>query len=396
MKCIVDVSTNGVFVNQKKLQKHIPQHIKSGDIIAIKLSHSFADALVLEFLDVANPDSSNVNEIEAPPEVINKEDIEPMIKCPICHQKMLEPVAVYPCIHSFCGHCFAKYHLPSNDDECPTCSLVFVGFQWNHKLRKVIDKISEPCSRTESELQEAGELRSRLQKAIDLKVNSESAVSSPIHHSISVNTMAYSCRACSCKPSEVTNFKCPGLGSPHAKCSMCHEGMPDLRQTFTFCAFCGKDFCSFLWPCHASQPSSRFNKLRDFVPLAFPPDWQHIDPIENLAFKNYIARQLWKPADFYRHCFARLERGDFNWDASSFATHSATIDSYACDSCIMNVVFPELGMFYRLSLTPCDLICVEMPHVRPYCPNGRECFMLTDPRHRKDFNHWCPPGMILV
>ncbi|KAF9104385.1 hypothetical protein BGX27_010119 [Mortierella sp. AM989] len=137
---IKDISTNGVWVNEKRIPKDEPVKIFHRDIIsfahgsvknrgnnpAFMLMDTRNTKRVNDELNVdssAGPDSKKQKLDDGSTEDANKSNedssFEKEFECGICHDIMYKALALQPCLHSFCKECCKAWFQTSS--ECPSC-----------------------------------------------------------------------------------------------------------------------------------------------------------------------------------------------------------------------------------------------------------------------------------
>ena len=164
---IMDISTNGTWVNGRKLVKgrvesseSIWTPLKDGDTVTFinptltaSGNQDKCDYTLQQIAEVTQPEKK----IEG---TAMKASLENM-KCPICHRLLYRPVAVLPCLHTFCSHCISQWlkvkcgsalpplsshnklptKLPKLTIECPECRTKIEEIRPQHKLVSVIEDL---------------------------------------------------------------------------------------------------------------------------------------------------------------------------------------------------------------------------------------------------------------
>ena len=239
--CIVDLSTNGTFVNGERLEKNgTPRKLINGDeislvinsskhVLASKLpaylvhtrssakSEQRSDATLAVTETVSEESASSANnkrkreagsdeeQSEEPPKKVPKqhdeetkrilamlgassqedtnvsesqEELIRELSCSICSEIYYKPVSVLPCLHNFCASCLGGWRKQNN--TCPTCRVHVTQVKKNHSMNNVIDKflkMNPQLKRPDEELQE-------LDKSSELfdTVNNESESSNRLHY----------------------------------------------------------------------------------------------------------------------------------------------------------------------------------------------------------------------
>ncbi|KAG0051249.1 hypothetical protein BGZ83_003956 [Gryganskiella cystojenkinii] len=178
---IKDVSSNGVWINQKKIARDEPTKIHHRDIITFTYGpvHSKPNApafmlmdkrsksefkeqqqlhakRVSDKLEAEDSSSSGCARPEAKRPKLNENDsgdktqketaaekakedsaFEKEFECSICHEIMYKPLVLQPCMHSFCREC-CKLCL-RNSPMCPTCRQPVTKTKRDFKLNNLIE-----------------------------------------------------------------------------------------------------------------------------------------------------------------------------------------------------------------------------------------------------------------
>ena len=140
--------------------------------------------------------------IESSPEKVVKENdlIEEQATCTICYEIMMDPVVLYPCLHTFCELCFLDWKTRAAD--CPVCRSPIQETRKNQIIQKLVGIINEK-------------------------------------HPEKIKTIE-KCRQCDKK---TLNFKCKP-NQKHVKCSKCNLLMPAREGKKQSCEICKSFFCN--------------------------------------------------------------------------------------------------------------------------------------------------------
>jgi hypothetical protein len=111
-------STNGTFINGKKVDPNIPYTLQKGDKINFSGDDFLSVGMYNEFVFVVQP-VTNVVQPTPPVTGSTFQDTEFELTCPICRDYFLEPSALR-CGHIFCGDCLAEW-FAVGARTCPTC-----------------------------------------------------------------------------------------------------------------------------------------------------------------------------------------------------------------------------------------------------------------------------------
>ncbi|KAG0244094.1 hypothetical protein BGX31_009892 [Mortierella sp. GBA43] len=153
---IKDTSTNGVWVNDKKIAKDEPIKIFNKSIISFAPSSARNTGAIPTFMLLdERSNSASGEQKEAPPkrgnEDLSAKESEPEAKkpkideesafekefnCGICYDIMDKAVLLQPCLHSFCRGC-CKIWL-QNSNECPSCRVKVTKTKRDFRLNSLI------------------------------------------------------------------------------------------------------------------------------------------------------------------------------------------------------------------------------------------------------------------
>ena len=135
----VDNSTNGTFVNGKKIGKGKSIVLRSGDVVALvadvqALSFTFKSTVAdlstasieipMTRMDTTVVDTNDAEEEAAEAnraEVKLSSKIGDEITCGICFGVLFKCVALVPCMHNFCGPCMREWSDSRDHAPCPQC-----------------------------------------------------------------------------------------------------------------------------------------------------------------------------------------------------------------------------------------------------------------------------------
>jgi E3 ubiquitin-protein ligase CHFR len=326
---IVDSSTNGIYVNAKRIVKGSSVELKHGDTLTLALRmakdgnppQESIDYLIQQQLDdsttttllmMASPPSVSESEIggNAPLAVTSgelpKEDdqsstdkMEATLTCGICQTLFHKPMTLIPCMHNFCASCYSQWI--SNGSGCPQCRSKVESVRKNHVIVNLVDDFlsAHPTKRrTDDELKELdkrdvisnahdGALKAVLKRkhsssssgsdepsvTDDSSDTGGSDTSSESSHRVAAARSpvipADTCRAC--RSPDTHNFQCGPVKS-HQRCIQCRSLFP-LRWDCsipTLCAICMQPFCDLYWGCTSSVGQGSLNILKshpmDMIP----------------------------------------------------------------------------------------------------------------------------------
>lgn len=152
---LTDKSTNGTFLNDKKLSKGETTNLHNGDKIYLLNDEACNEKIGFIFVAVFQKPGAELgkkrsrDQMEADEEEkkevdnnkrINRQDTPAAVqqmKCSFCLEIMYKPVSLIPCLHNFCGGCYADWMKTHND--CPECRDKVKHIKRNHMINSMID-----------------------------------------------------------------------------------------------------------------------------------------------------------------------------------------------------------------------------------------------------------------
>ena len=155
---VTDRSTNGTFVNDKKIPKGEPVPLHNGDKVYLLKDESQDELIGFIFVAIfTKPTDSMLGKKRSRKEMEedkedNKEEEKKsnkrmkrmdtpasvkQLKCSFCLETMYKPVSLLPCLHNFCGGCYADWMVKSN--QCPECRDKVKQIKRNHMINSMID-----------------------------------------------------------------------------------------------------------------------------------------------------------------------------------------------------------------------------------------------------------------
>lgn len=153
---IIDLSTNGTFVNGSQLKKDQPHNLQNGDKIYLLNDEAEGQKIGFAFVAVydlpkkkskkrSRDEIENNEESKETPSQANSKRLKraetsaevQRMKCSFCLEIMYKPVSLLPCLHNFCGGCYADWMKTKND--CPECRDKVKQIKRNHLISSMID-----------------------------------------------------------------------------------------------------------------------------------------------------------------------------------------------------------------------------------------------------------------
>ncbi|KAK3816016.1 MAG: hypothetical protein J3Q66DRAFT_440528 [Benniella sp.] len=162
---IKDTSSNGIWVNDKRIAKDEPTKIFNKDIISFAPGSVKATAETPTFMlvdervkktsseqrpetskrpneAVEEDTSAKESEPEAKKAKVDEESVfEKEFNCGICHDIMHKALVLQPCLHSFCKDCCKTWLQTSND--CPSCRRQVTKTKRDFRLNNLISAFLE-------------------------------------------------------------------------------------------------------------------------------------------------------------------------------------------------------------------------------------------------------------
>jgi hypothetical protein len=144
---LTDLSSNGTWLNEVKLEKNKEIMLCNGDEILLVNEESDDRVSLLFKAD----EQAKKRKRQGP-----QNALEEALLCCICQDVMHKPAILIPCLHSCCAACISEWRARSN--ECPHCREKMEDCKINHQLVSVIeafyDETPEVQPRTEADILE--------------------------------------------------------------------------------------------------------------------------------------------------------------------------------------------------------------------------------------------------
>lgn len=162
---LMDSSTNGTFVDGKKVGKGNSKTLTDGDKVEIvvgepKFTFTFRDTRAQQEPDaeeeeegeedqsktlaIDGADEEGDTQPEAKPAAAvdgkGDDDIEAEIKCAICLGICHKIVTLIPCMHNFCSSCYSQTLDTPLGKNCAQCRVPTTEVRRNHTLHNIIEK----------------------------------------------------------------------------------------------------------------------------------------------------------------------------------------------------------------------------------------------------------------
>ncbi|KAJ3130197.1 hypothetical protein HK098_005444 [Nowakowskiella sp. JEL0407] len=395
---ITDLSTNGTFINGKRLVKDKRCKLKSGDVISfgkgIK-TFTFSNLPRKKSLEDDSNGTINQNESESrtnskrtaediadkmsvvsEPKKLKTDEIESNLICGICHDLMHQAATIVPCMHSFCGGCVSDWVKLSK--ECPQCRGKATLASRNHTIDNLVDAflaIEPEKARTKEEL-------SDLEKKCVIKNDKPLLIGSfemdnddEEEEEEEEEEEAYP--GCpSCPPQRTADgFQCTP-DTAHLYCSYCARAFPDRPECNQSCKICSKVLCG---PHLTNQCApQRFKKICNYT-------FEHDRVPSNGFFQNNIERQImveylidrrktigkdvWRDfliaktrtyEIYLQHTYTNFRR-EFIITYDEPVPNGTLIDVewFSCEECARSILDEALFVYRRDMVNPYDLSNVD-------------------------------------
>ena len=425
---LVDTSTNGTFLNGKRLEKDKRVALQAGDVISLLNSAAAADGTA----------SSTSGEAEflfqRLKSNVKQETLTEELTCSICRCIFHRPCSVVPCLHVFCAHCISSClelnHL------CPECRNPIDEVRPTHKINNLVDQLLKvrpelaPSKEEIIEFEKGNKIPptgKRITKRpreeaddsdddeySDSDENSDSgsdgggahppahhfgkhgfgfggAMGAVFHHFVPGFVPPPAPRMCpQCTtPAAGDGFLCPP-GGPHLKCFSCKTPFPDrpLCGTPQKCLLCSMPFCDlYLGGCAASGGVGYLQPIKDHQMTALPLRLFGGNTIEQGVLSTHLATVGTSVADAWKECLKEFAANAWIPDLAS--VHGPLVcETVVCRPCCQRV-FAALLYHYRRAI-PREALPAAVTN-RPNCWYGKDCrTQFNNIAHAQNYNHACP------
>mmetsp|Transcript_69964 Transcript_69964/g.186424 ORF Transcript_69964/g.186424 Transcript_69964/m.186424 type:complete len:311 (+) Transcript_69964:109-1041(+) len=178
---LLDLSTNGTLVNNKVLGKGKTIALRSGDLIEVLPASTVSPGEQISFIFRNNTEALS-GQLEVPgsldPAAAQFADaLEQEVTCSICTDILYNAVALFPCLHNFCGGCFSEWM--SRSHICPVCNTEFSSVVKNRALSSVVETFLKAHECRRRPAKELAELDAKDTLKGDAYVRSKVAVAPP-------------------------------------------------------------------------------------------------------------------------------------------------------------------------------------------------------------------------
>eukprot|EP00743_Colponemidia_sp_Colp-15_P010149 GILK01011148.1.p1 GENE.GILK01011148.1~~GILK01011148.1.p1 ORF type:complete len:557 (+),score=53.29 GILK01011148.1:60-1673(+) len=441
---LCDVSSNGTFVNGKKVGKNMTIALKNGDEVVLLPESKVGKPDLLGYVfktlkrthsEVTDPgDEPDTKKTKLGRSDTFTESMLEDLTCSICTEVIYRCVAAIPCLHNFCGACLSDWLARSPD--CPKCRQSVTEVHRNHTLNNVVstflsahaeyqrpddekkaldlkDKITAdavPISALNSSVKPvrvasvvhvhydddddevSDEYRDPEHRADDDMYDDEMQASD--HYEDEDEDEEEEDDGCPhCTAPAADGFQC-GESSTHEVCSYCLRPFPKRPNADNIqCVGCKSHFCEQYWgTCQRKGPMTNFCKLSDHTFAALPANVLASNPYERQLLVQVLTDKGKSVQDLFQEMLVQLDANNWSYPFTNrglggVASSAVKSDSYLCSQCAAGV-FLDLCYRYRQSLDD-DELPAEARN-RSNCWYGKNCRTQThNINHAKRLNHIC-------
>ncbi|CAI2365368.1 unnamed protein product [Moneuplotes crassus] len=440
---LTDKSTNGTFVNDKRVSKDEPVQLQNGDKIYLLKDENENEKIGFIFVSLySKPEESKLGQRrkrsemeghgedkkeeskkEQPQKKILRQDTPyavQQMKCSFCLEIMYKPVCLIPCLHNFCGGCYADWMVKNGN--CPECRDKVKTIKRNHLLNSMIEahlkdnpkdaKVDDTkqlqddsdCFNNEAVTLAMGkklkkehdkkiaEEKKNRKKKPQKKTSEEESKEDNKEEEKKKESKAVAtsfrprCRNCH---KSIGGFQCDA-DTRHVNCAACNVAFPLTGKAgvHTRCVCCLNYFCHQHWPC-SKQAINKVSPLETFPFIGIPADALNKNQYEQRVLKDYVKKKKFTKIQFKSDIFSRLE-ADGNWDITNTegSKHTLEKDSSLCRRCFPDV-WQKVIYWYRFSISA---LLPNNVQTRQDCWYGDECRTQTHKfSHAAKLNHICRP-----
>ncbi|KEG12929.1 zinc finger family protein [Trypanosoma grayi] len=404
---IRDLSTNGTYVNGKRLEKGVEVELESGDHVFLTKpgEADTVGAAAAEYMFQRVSSATSVG------------NMEEELTCSVCKSLYLRPCSMLPCMHVFCAACISKW-LADGNTTCFECRAEVTEVRPTHKIQSCVEQLlkAKPhlgrtaeeqaeCAAADSIPPTGRKLRKRFRN--DDYIDEESSGGSNnsfalsdeegVHAPPQYNRSAYGhprptgpCRHCE-TASAVDSYRCPD-GGLHQVCSQCRRLFPQrpLCPRPQRCQLCSVPYCNLYYEeeggCHSSNDCGLIHLRRYHAPSSLPEKTFGGNSVEQSILSNYLTARGIQVEAVWKECMEKLESGEWIPDITC-VSGQLTVDSALCENC-MQTVFASLLFHYRRAVPSSEL--PETVRNRPNCWYGINCrTQFHKMQHANNYSHVC-------
>jgi E3 ubiquitin-protein ligase CHFR len=428
---VTDTSTNGVYVNGKRLQKGVETRLNDRDEVCLVVpnsKHALASQLPTFFVHIVLPEEKELigNKRQREEEVLDvsvrkiarkeendeekkhlslfgdatsKEDSKDEIKneliCGICSDVFYKPVSMIPCLHTFCGACYSQWM--EQDDRCPQCREQVRKVKKAHMIANIVEaylKKNPELQRSKEELSDMDSKNIFTDEVLRSSSKSSSSDSYEFHDDynseddeVSIVDVIRSQRCPECNVPGADGFQC-AANQFHVNCSACMKLMPlrsDLPdERSQVCGICQNYFCDLYTGSGCSnRQTGALTKFEEHKGINFIPfDCLNSNSYERQILLEYMESKGLSAQGVFNQCCEKLRNGEI-----TFSNPSRSTSTICCNLCALKL-FNEVLYPYRASIPQSEL--PSRARGRDNCWYGRECRTQThNAEHARKLNHIC-------
>ncbi|KAF9428037.1 hypothetical protein BGZ76_002077 [Entomortierella beljakovae] len=416
---IRDLSSNGVWINDKRITKDEPVKLYHRDTISFKPgpadkdgtpSFMLIDTRSTKRLNAEiNADSSSVIESssESKRQKLDGSDgkneekqddlFEKEFECGICHDIMHKALALQPCLHSFCKECCKMWF--KNSSECPSCRQIVQRTKQDFKINTLIALFLKSRPQLKNDDAEDDGAESDTSNVIrnnggdnedsdDYGDDDEDSEDDPIP--VGFNALPPMCPCCD--PNNTFGYTCPTafrlgplsnqptfreynerrlIQPGHTQCIHCRTHLPTIPPG-TQDSVVDHFRCNM---CHISSCGCRLQSVDDKLQRQYPVSG-FLNHYEDRVIADYLTAENLTPQNVWQEIKDGMENDTFQYQQPSAVNHrvrnsSISSNSKLCEDCARH--FLSNGPLYqwRKNLDPTKL--PQTVTSREPCWYGREC-----------------------
>ena len=408
---MVDTSTNGTFLNGKRMEKGQRVELRPGDSV------SFVNP---ELTGVSAEERGKLDFVfQRLKGTRQTEKIVEELTCSTCLSIFHRPFSVIPCMHVFCGHCISQSLAVG--PKCPECRGQIIEVRPTHKISNLVEQLLKAnpqlCREDAVECDQLNTIpptgmivkkRARDDSNSDDDDGNESddsdddnggdqaapfpAVGPPgtvFRYTPGFGLMGAPAECPQCTAPAADGFLCPA-GQPHLRCFTCKGAFPErpLCGIPQRCALCSKAFCDqYLGGCKHPSGVRILQPIKDHDMDELPLALFGGNVVEQGVLSSHLATSGITVPMAWRSCLDAFGKGQWVPDLTS-VMGPLVVDTSVCRPCCQRV-FAALLYHLRRSI-PRDALPKEVTD-RPNCWYGKECrTQFKNVSHAQRYNHACP------
>eukprot|EP00039_Didymoeca_costata_P003524 m.68195 g.68195 ORF g.68195 m.68195 type:complete len:536 (-) comp11947_c0_seq2:73-1680(-) len=439
---ITDTSTNGTCVNGARLKKGERVKLDDGDEIVLAGDPKAMKDKVPSYLfrvrglTKKRKRKSDTAAGKAP---LKKKsmDLEEHLTCPICREIFYKPIALLPCLHTYCSACYSQWMVKSQ--ACPDCRGVVDSVTANHKTTSLVDAYLEKYPEKKKTKEEMEEMDKNNKISKDHFKPKKSTYHADDYDSeeddddydgggggfgggglfqaavglisSTIFPAATQCRECTTQGT-LSGHQCV-TGQIHRLCQACNGYMPQRTPPVNppqRCVWCNMEYCNLYFSDRGGCPSVNNGSHKGLIRLkdasvedsVWSSHIEHVrafgggidfhrcsfNQVERQILKDYLSEKNISTQDLFSQCREKLLAGEYT--AAVAVAPRAQIDgeSPMCQRCV-NLLFCCLSYQYRAKIDKDDLPAIVS--AKNDCWYGYNCrTQFHNHNHAANLNHVCP------